>query len=294
MSSAPGATGAILAGRSVLVTGGSRGIGLACARAILEAGGKVLLAARGSDELERARGGLAERFGRRVAAEAGDVARPADVERWIRTASEAFGGLDGLLHAAAVPGPIGPSLDVDPQSWLEAVRVDLFGSFLAARAVARHMRERAAEGSLVLLSGGGATAPFPNYTAYACSKVAVVRLAETLGQELAPLGIRVNALAPGFVATGIHDATLEAGERAGEAYLQRTRLELERGGVPREVAAGAAVFLLSERSSGITGRLLAAPWDDWRHWPERGREIAAGDLFTLRRIVPRDRGADWQ
>lgn len=294
MTRTDGASEPSLAGRAVLVTGASRGIGLACARAILDAGGRVLLAARGARELERAQRELGERYGTAVASEPGDVAEAEDVERWMRTGSERFGVLDGLVHAAAIPGPIGPTLDVDPAEWLETVRVDLFGSFLVGRAVARHMRERGAPGSIVLLSGGGATSPFPNFTAYGCSKAGVVRLAETLAVELMPLGIRVNALAPGFVATRMHDATLVAGERAGAEYLQRTRRELAEGGVPAEVAAAAAVFLLSDRSKGISGRLLAAPWDAWQRWPEHVAELADRDLFTLRRIVPRDRGADWQ
>jgi 3-oxoacyl-[acyl-carrier protein] reductase len=147
-------------------------------------------------------------------------------------------------------------------------------------------------GSIVLLAGGGAATPFPNYTAYACSKIALVRFAETVALELAVHQIRVNAVAPGFVATRLHEQTLLAGTLAGP-FLEATRAELAKGGVPPSVAAKAIAFLLSDRAAEISGRFLAAPYDDWERWPEHLAEIQGSDLFTLRRIVPRDRGKAW-
>ena len=278
-----------LAGRTVVVTGGSMGIGYACAEAALAAGANVVIAARGEHALIAA----ADQLGAaRVLARACDVTDGAQVDALFADAIDHFGVIDGVVHAAAVLGPIGEVTDVGEDEWFDAVRVDLFGTFLVARAAARALKRRG--GKIVLLSGGGATAPFPRYSAYACSKAGVVRLAETLAEELAPYRIDVNALAPGFVATRMHEATLEAGVRAGEAYLRRTQEELERGGVPAALAAAAAVFLLSAESDGITGRLLAAPWDAWTKWPERVQDIRNSDVFTLRRIVPRDRGMEWQ
>jgi NAD(P)-dependent dehydrogenase (short-subunit alcohol dehydrogenase family) len=286
-------TGA-LADRTVLVTGGSRGIGLACAEAVARAGANVVIAARNVAELATAAQRLSGlSAAERVHAYSCDVSDASSVERLTATTVERFGGLDGVIHAAAVLGPIGSVIDTDPAEWLTAVRVNLFGTMLVARSCATVMRARGG-GSIVLLSGGGATAPFPNYSAYACSKAGVVRLAETLAHELAPFGVQVNALAPGFVATRMHEATLLAGERAGVEYLQHTREQLASGGVPAALAAEAALFLLSDAAAGITGRLLAAAWDDWRGWPTRREQIAGSDLFTLRRIVPADRGANWQ
>lgn len=288
-----------LEGAGVVVTGGSSGIGYACASEVLAAGGRVVLAARGADGVSAAVAGLGAEYGAdRVRGVVADVGREDEVAALFAKAEGWIGGLSGVVHAAGVLGPVGPTMEVEPAAWLEAVRVNLFGSYLVSAAAARALGvDRGgvtSGGSIVLLSGGGAATPFPRYTAYACSKAGVVRLAESLAEELAPRGIRVNALAPGFVATRIHAGTLEAGERAGGEYLRRTREQLAEGGVPAELAARAAVFLLSRESAGISGRLVSAPWDRWWEWPERAGELAGSDLFALRRIVPRDRGGAWQ
>jgi NAD(P)-dependent dehydrogenase (short-subunit alcohol dehydrogenase family) len=281
-------------GATVVVTGGSMGIGYACARRLVREGARVVLCARGRDALERAAAALRrERTGSEVVPVVADVSVADQVERLLDAAAER-GGPEGLVHAAAVQGPIGEAVGLEPEVWFDAVRVNLLGTFHVARAACRRMIEGGKGGSIVLLSGGGAATPFPNYTAYACGKVAVVRFAETLALEVARHRIRVNCLAPGFVATRMHQETLAAGEAAGRDYLERTRAELAKGGVPADLAAGAALFLLSHQSAGITGRLLAAPWDDWGRWPEHLEEIREADVFTLRRIVPRDRGKNWQ
>jgi NAD(P)-dependent dehydrogenase (short-subunit alcohol dehydrogenase family) len=279
-----------LEGRRILVTGGSRGIGRACAERVLAAGARVTIAARHAGTLEQARGALASDFGDAVSARPVDVSDGDAVEALVGAAVDVMGGLDGVVHAAGVVGPIGPTVEQSPDAWWEAIRVNLFGTLAVVRASARVMEPG---GRMVVLSGGGAASPFPNYSAYAASKAAVVRLVETLAVELAGR-VEINALAPGFVATDLHQATLKAGPAAGAAYLERTRRELAEGGVPPELAGRAAVFLLSDRARGITGRLVAAPWDEWWRWPERLDELAGGDLFTLRRIVPGDRGATWQ
>jgi NAD(P)-dependent dehydrogenase (short-subunit alcohol dehydrogenase family) len=266
------------------------GIGFACAGAVLRAGGRVLIAARGESRLAAAEGELSA-LGE-VHTCVADVADPRAVASLFDAADARLGGVDGVVHAAAVLGPIGEAASAENDAWWAAVRTNLFGSFLVATEAVRRMRGRG--GRIVLFSGGGATGPFPNFSAYAASKAAVVRFAETLAHEVEGERIAVNCVAPGFVATRMQDETLAAGDRAGPKYAAQVRERLRSGAVSPERAAEAVVFLLADTSAGITGRLLAAPWDAWPAWPEHVEELRDSDLFTLRRIVPADRGLDWQ
>jgi len=285
----------MLSGKNILVTGGSLGIGFAIAEACLRSGARVMIVAREKKALDEARDSLAKVDGAAtVAAVTADVSDPASVEDVFETFTSSFGRLDGVVNSAGIYGPIGPITDVDPQEWLKAIHVNLFGSFLVARAACSRMRTSGG-GRIVLLSGGGAATPFPNYTAYATSKVAVVRLTETIAIEMAPFGIEVNAIAPGFVATRLHEQTLAAGaSAAGQAFLETTKKQLAGGAVPPSVAANASVLLLSDAAKGITGKFVAAPYDGWKDWPAHVSELQASDIFTLRRILPKERGMDWQ
>lgn len=283
-----------LAGTHVVVTGGSQGIGFACAQQCLEYGARVTIAARTAADLEAARERLAgEDAGDRVHAETCDVASETDVARLFERAAERE-TVTGAIHAAGVIAPIGGILDVDPSTWWETVKVNLFGTFLVIREAARRMRETGG-GRIVALSGGGASNPFPNYTAYASGKVAVVRLVETAAIEFAPFGVEINAIAPGFVATRMHAETLAAGaEAAGFDFFERTKAELERGGISPGIGAKAAAFLVSADARGITGKFIAAQWDGYERWNEHLDELRDTDLFTLRRVLPKDRGLPWQ
>ena len=187
-----------------------------------------------------------------------------------------------LVTAAGVLGPIGAARrPMRPAEFAEAMQINLVGTLLAVHHCLPALRR--AGGAVVTFSGGGATGPLARYDAYAASKAAVVRLTENLAAR--SRRVRVNAVAPGFVATRIHEATLAAGpEAAGEAYFERTQRDLEDGGVPPERAAELAAFLLSDEAEGITGKLIRAQWDPWEDAAFRARLAAERDLATLRRI----------
>lgn len=282
-----------LAGKRIVITGGSMGLGHACAEACLQAGAQVMICARTEGPLSQALEGFQQKGFLGVEARVADVTNQSQVDAVFQAALTRFGGLEGVIHSAGIYGPIGPVTDVDPAAWFDAIRINLFGTFLVARQACQIMKTRGG-GRIVLFSGGGAAAPFENYTAYACGKVGVVRFTETLSQEMRSFNIEVNCVAPGFVITRLHQETLAAGERAGKAFLENTKRQIESGGVPAAVGAGAAAFLVSDLAKGISGRFVAAPYDSWDAWPNHLDEIIGTDVFTLRRIVPKDRGKDWQ
>ena len=270
--------------RTAIVTGGGRGIGEAAAHALARDGFRLVLVARTASELERVAGEVRRRGGAAHAVSA-DVSHPEDASRIARTTLDAYGGIDVLVNAAGVYGPIGPTWEVDVEAWVQAIHVNLVGTFLCCRAVLPHMIERR-RGKIVNLSGGGATAPLPRFSAYGTSKAAVVRLTETLAEEVRKFNVQVNAIAPGAVDTRLQDEVLAAGERAGP-LLERIRAlrTTGHGGVPPELAADLGAFLVSERADGLTGKLIAAPHDGWQSWDAaRIAELRDSAWFTLRRL----------
>lgn len=283
-----------LAGRTALITGASRGLGAALARAFWDAGANLLLAARSADALDRVVDGLDERPGGLACTVGADVATDDGAQRILDAARSAFDRLDILVNNAAVQGPIGPAWENDWDAWRAAIETDLFGPVRLCRLAVPWMAERGG-GSIVNLGGGGATGPRPGFTAYAAAKSALVRFSETLAGETRALGIRVNCVAPGVMPTGMLREVERAGpDRAGAKDYETARKALDaRGGDPFARAAALCVFLGSDAAAGITGRLISAQWDRWEELPARAAELDRGDVYTLRRIVPKDRGLPW-
>ena len=281
--------------RAAVITGASQGLGLEIARAFVRAGASVVLCARDAVALQQATEAVRALAGpdQTVLAVASDVSRQQDVTRLVTTALDRLPHLDILVNNAGVYGPMGPVEEAAWDEWVQAVSVNLLGSVLMCRALLPHLKGRR-HGKIVQLAGGGATRPMPNFSAYAASKVAVLRFAETLAGEVKEYGIDVNAVAPGLLNTRLLDQLLEAGpERAGREMYDRSIRQREEGGASLQRAAELVVFLASAGSDGITGRLISAVWDPWETLAERRQTLEQTDIYTLRRIVPKDRGLDW-
>jgi NAD(P)-dependent dehydrogenase (short-subunit alcohol dehydrogenase family) len=266
-----------LSARRALVTGGSKGIGRVVALALAERGWRVTLLARDEQALAKTHAELPGAGHQTLAL---DVA---DEQAWERVAP-GLSDVSGLVCAAGILNPVGPIGSYSAAELSRTLEVNVVGTMLAINACLAGLR--ASRGAVVTFGGGGATGPLPRFDAYAASKAAVARLSENLAVELSADGVRINCVAPGFVATDIHRATLMAGrELAGADYFERTCAELERGGVPASEAAELVCLLLEGNTDApFTGKLVSAQWDAWRDVDFRLKLANEPDLATLRRI----------
>lgn len=283
-----------LQGINAIITGSSQGLGRTIAEQFLREGANVVLCARTEKDLVATRDELARLAPQqKVLARTCDVSSEQQVAELTRFAISQLGSIQALVLNAGIYGPMGPTESVDLAEWRRAIDINLYGVLLPCRALIPHFKQ-AGRGKIVILSGGGATNPLPNISSYAASKAAVVRLMETLAEELRASKVDVNAIAPGALATRLVDEVLAAGpEKVGQAFFEKNKQWKEKGATPLHLGAGLAVYLASAESDGITGKLLSAQWDPWAKLHEHRDELAKSDIYCLRRIVPEDRGKKW-
>jgi NAD(P)-dependent dehydrogenase (short-subunit alcohol dehydrogenase family) len=237
-----------LEGQVAIVTGASRGIGEAIARAFVAQGARVVLAARKVEGLET----VAKSLGRAAHPFAAHTGKEADCTALVAEAVRVFGQADVLVNNAGTNPYFGPLLGVSNAAWDKTFEVNLKGYFWAARALASHLAGRGAPGAIVNIASINGMRAAPQQGVYAMTKAAVISLTQTLAAELAPAHIRVNAISPGLIETRLSEA-LSHDETLSKEWQLRT--PLRRVGTPDEVA-GAAVYLASAASSYMTGEVL--------------------------------------
>jgi len=268
---------------NLLVTGTSTGIGRALAERLAGHGHSVW--------------GLARSVPPPLAAGTGRfTALACDVSDWTAVADAArvvgatTASLDGLVTCAGIQGELGPALTADPVKWSATVRTNLDGTYYAIRAFAP-LLQRSRRGKVVCLSGGGATKARANFSAYGAAKTAVVRLVENIAEETRGQPFDINAIAPGAINTRLTDEIIRLGPAVvGQAEHEAAVKQKAAGGASLDRALDLIEYLLSVRSDGISGRLLAAPWDPWPTLAAHAGALAKSDIYQLRRILPEDRG----
>ncbi len=264
--------------RGVLITGAGRGIGKRLALGFASQGARVGLLARSKAELDLAQLEIEHAGGTALRIRA-DVTDFEQIVSAVDRMRVHFNGVQVLICCAAIQGPIGPLAEADPKAWLETIQTNLVGVFNACRAVLPHMIERRS-GKIIVLSGGGAAKPRPNFTAYAASKAAVVRFVETLAEEVREHNIQVNCMSPGGTYTHMTDQILLAGEQAGWKDMEDAKQVRITGGIAPDRQLQLALFLASENSNHVNGKLIHIK-DDWKRLEHQNLNP---ELFTLRRI----------
>lgn len=240
-----------LEGKVAIVTGGSRGIGEAIARAFAAHGAKVVVAARKVEGCEKVAAAIREAGGEAhaVAFHAGELAAP---KRLLDAAVEKFGKVDVLVNNAATNPYFGPMIDTDTAAWLKTYEVNLQGYFWMARNVARHLRDRGAPGSIVSVASVAGLEAAPMQGVYGTTKAAIISMTRTLAYELGPSNIRVNAVAPGLIDTRFAAAIVKNETLVGEVVR---KTPLGRYGRPDEIAGG-VLYLASDAASFLTGHTM--------------------------------------
>jgi NAD(P)-dependent dehydrogenase (short-subunit alcohol dehydrogenase family) len=285
-----------LTGKVVVITGASRGLGRALAIHFARAGASLALGARTISALHALGSTLRQKFRiapSKILVAPLDVSKEVSVRRFASMVRKRFGRVDVLVNCAGVPGPRGALDQADWSEWKQAVQVNLLGLAYVTRCLLPLMRGQQG-GKIINISGGGATKPLPHLSAYAATKAAVVRLTETLAEELRDVGIAVNAVAPGVLGTRMVEQILELGEQVlGTPYVREVKRQMRNPKPALNRAARLCLFLASSQADGITGRLISAVWDPWPDLNKCRDTLLKTDIYTLRRIEPRDRGVKW-
>jgi 3-oxoacyl-[acyl-carrier protein] reductase len=234
----------------VAVTGGSRGIGRSVVEGFAAEGADVVLNYAGNHKAASEAQQAVEAAGRRCVLVAGSVAEPETAQRLVSAALETFGKIDVLVNNAGI-GRDGPLLMVPDKAWQEMLAINLHGMFLCCQAVIGPMVERGS-GAIVNMSSTAGRRGRAGHVAYAATKGAVIGLTASLAEELGPQGIRVNAVAPGFVETEMTSPLLS---RPGLSETLLAATPVRRFGRPDDVAA-ATLYLASSEAGYITGEVL--------------------------------------
>jgi NAD(P)-dependent dehydrogenase (short-subunit alcohol dehydrogenase family) len=270
-----------LKGKVVIVTGSTRGIGYEIARVFKEMGSRVVVNARNANEVQDTVKRLSEEISEgEVIGVVGDVSRYEDCENIVKTTVDRFSRVDVLVNNAGI-NMIRDSLNLSIDDWERTLRIDLFGAFYMSQLVARVMVSKRIKGSIInIASMVGPIVALPKRAAYAAAKAGLVGLTRVLAVEWAPLGIRVNAIAPGYIWSSAQEVNIARGEYTRQDI--EGRVPMGRYGDAREVAYVAA-FLASELSSYVTGALITVDggWTVYGGWERLLRQIqeAAKQLY---------------
>jgi NAD(P)-dependent dehydrogenase (short-subunit alcohol dehydrogenase family) len=262
---------------NVLITGAGRGIGKRLAIGFSHSKARVGLLGRSQGELDVTKLEIEDSGGTALRLRA-DVRNFDQITAAVDRMTGEWGSVHTLVANAAVQGPIGPFADNRPASWQEVFETNVIGVMNSCRAVLPRMVARRA-GKIIVIVGQGAASPRPCFAAYAASKAAVVRFVECVAEEVRSDNVQINCLFPGDTYTSMTDEILQAGERAGLTELEAAEKLQSTGGTLSDRQIKLALFLASEQSNHLTGKLIYVQ-DDWK---KLEHDSARPDAYTLRR-----------
>lgn len=265
---------------NILITGGGSGIGAAITKELSKENNKIIICGRRENKLKEIASNNKNIYFKKC-----DVSDEKSVLELLDFVKNRFNYLDVIINCAGIFGAINRFDKTDSLLWKKTFEINAFGTYLICKHFLNLLIKSDTK-KIINFSGGGAFSPFPNYSAYAVSKASVVRFSENLACELKNLGVQINCIAPGFIATELHKESLNAGEKAAGEQYDMTVKKLKNGSVPIETPVNCVKFLLSNKSNGLTGKTISATFDKWNsnNFQKSINKINESDLYTLRRI----------
>ncbi len=263
--------------KNVIITGGAGGIGSYLTKHLLEHNYSIIVIGRKKSRFE-----ILPFDNPNIRFFSLDISSSNDVVSFYKWYSDLNNSIFALINAAGIQAPIGEFENNNYQEWENNLNTNIFGTANMIRG-AIPLLKNGKHNKIINFSGGGATSFRPNFSAYALSKIGIVKLTEILANELNKYSIDVNAVAPGAINTDMLNEILQAGDCAGVEYNDAIKRQKEGGDSPDKIVE-LCDFLLSDKSSGISGKLISAIWDDFKSEQFINRLKNDPNFCTLRRI----------
>jgi len=259
-----------------LITGASMGIGFEISKKYIIEGASLVICSRNEQKLILAEKKLKKLLNKNqfIVSVPTDISNSADIDNLFNIIDNNNINIYILINNAGILGLKGLAEEIDWFNWLEVININLLGSVLMCRKILPKFKLNN-QGKIIQLSGGGATFPTTFESAYAVSKTGIVRYIEILSKETNGYNIDINAIAPGKIKTRLNKNSKDDNF------------------VSFEKAVNLAVFLGCDKSNGITGKLISAQWDNWEYFSDHLEELKNTDVYTLRRIIGKDRNMYW-
>ena len=281
--------------KNVMITGASRGIGFELAKNFLKLGANLSICSQSYINLKKAIMKLnkIKTKNQKIFFMKVDITKKEQVDKFYKSSLKKFKIIDILINNAGIYGPKGYSENVNWNKWKKAIEVNLFGSIMITRNIIKHFKKNN-YGKIIQLAGGGVAGPLPMMSAYGTSKIAVVRFMHSLSEEVKNFNININTVAPGSINTDMLKEVLKEGPKIiGEHHYKKALFQKKMGGTSIKKATDLIIYLSSDLSNHIKGKIINAIWDDWKNLLSHKNILESSDIFTLKRINPFDRGFKW-
>jgi 3-oxoacyl-[acyl-carrier protein] reductase len=280
-------------GPCAIITGASRGLGAAIAKRLWDQQWNLVLIAKNQEALKAFSQNLPSSNSQSLKLIACDLSSPKLVHSLVAEL-QMLERIDVLINNAAIHGSIGPLVSVSMKNWTEVIQVNLLSPVAICQGLLTQLIKAPMGGSIINISGGGATGPRPNFSAYATAKAGLVRFSETLAQEVENTSLSINCISPGPMNTDLLKEVIATGEDiVGNKEINMAMNVVNNQNNSIEATLDLINYLISTDGKEISGKLISSLWDHWEKWDGRKDELMKSDAYTLRRIIGKERGLDW-